>query len=210
MGKYEILANLEKALNVNKIDSGCTEFKNLIIQENQNLLDEYIRLQELNKAVVIMSSRDNLVEDISKILFQNGAKKLLYVEGLPFDIDELNDNSEKILYEKSVDEDRERLFNIDHSILEANCGVANLGIVGVASSNKSPRLTSLIVDRCIILLKKEFIVRTLLDGVHVLKGEGEILPTNMLFIAGPSRTSDIELKVVFGVHGPMATHILLY
>ena len=43
--------------------------------------------------------------------------------------------------------------------------------------------------------------------MNLLKNSGN--PSNILFIAGPSRTADIELKTVFGVHGPQQVYIIL-
>ncbi|WP_194941643.1 LUD domain-containing protein, partial [Campylobacter coli] len=62
----------------------------------------------------------------------------------------------------------------------------------------------------IVLLKKEDIVKSLSEALNLVKKENEILPTNILFIAGPSRTADIELITVFGVHGPQIAHIIIY
>ncbi len=48
--------------------------------------------------------------------------------------------------------------------------------------------------------------------MQALKNQSKngVLPTNMLLIGGPSRTADIELKTVFGVHGPQKVAIILY
>ena len=121
-----------------------------------------------------------------------------------------------IPYTQSVDSMRGELFGIDTSIVEARCGVANLGIVGLSANPQAPRLSSLITNNCIYLLKKEHIVENLYAGIECIKtyeknrSGSEILPTNIIFVAGPSRTADIELQTVFGVHGPRVVYVVLY
>ena len=67
---------------------------------------------------------------------------------------------------------------------------------------------SLLPTNCIILLKKDALVESLDKALaEVTKDE---LPTNIIFIMGPSRTADIELITVLGVHGPQNVHVVLY
>ncbi|MDD7346594.1 LUD domain-containing protein, partial [Helicobacter sp.] len=59
-------------------------------------------------------------------------------------------------------------------------------------------------------------VENLYAGIECIKtyeknrSGSEILPTNIIFVAGPSRTADIELQTVFGVHGPRVVYVVLY
>ena len=77
----------------------------------------------------------------------------------------------------------------------------------MASSAKEPRLASLITKNCIAILERKNVVKSISDGIAKMRSKN--LPSNMILIAGPSRTADIELKTVFGVHGPQVVYIVL-
>ncbi|MDO7252813.1 LutC/YkgG family protein [Helicobacter cappadocius] len=213
MSKTEILKRVQNALGKNHIPKdNIPYFKDILKYENVDLIEEYKRLQSNNRAKVLLSEKQSLGDDIQGILEEMGSKKILYSLDIPFDISTLGGGFEKIAYDKDVETMRSELFGIDTSIIKAVCGVANLGIIGIVSTPSSPRLASLITPNCLILLDKNNIVSNLFEGTEILKKQSKngVLPTNMLFIAGPSRTADIELQTVFGVHGPQNVAVILY
>lgn len=218
MSKQTILDNIKSSLQANPLHSESAHYANPMKSADVDRVQEYIALQNANKALVIESNPNTLIQDIYKALTEAKAQKILYNLDIEDEIDiqalhkNMTDSMNLIPYETSVDESREELFNIDTSIVQARCGVANLGIIGITSNARAPRLSSLITRTCIVLLKKQDIVSNLYEGVQKLKsyGDKEKLPSNMIFIAGPSRTADIELQTVFGVHGSLRTYVILY
>ncbi|MDU7693036.1 MAG: lactate utilization protein C [Helicobacter sp.] len=213
MSKQSILASIRKNLDSNAHFNSHlgAEYRDVINIDNENLLENYIALQKSNMAEVVISDPANLAKDVVSVLKKQGAKELLCALDLPFNINDLPQDEIKIIpYDKDVEEMRGSLFSIDSAIVKARCGVANLGTMGFVSSPKSPRLASLITPFCIMLLDKTKIYRNMFEALKFLKDTDGALPTNIFFIAGPSRTADIELKTVFGVHGPKATVTILY
>ncbi|AWK61136.1 lactate utilization protein C [Helicobacter cinaedi] len=217
MSRQSILSNVKASLQENKIQAQFPNYANPMKRTNDDKVQEYIAWQGANKAIVIESSQESLAQDIYKALAESQAKNVLYNPNIDINPQSLKaldtqDSMQFVAYEKSVDEQRANLFAFDTSIVQASCGVANLGVIGVASSVKAPRLSSLITRTCIALLKKQDVVENFYEGVQTLKAQGENgkLPTNMIFIAGPSRTADIELQTVFGVHGSVKSYIILY
>lgn len=66
----------------------------------------------------------------------------------------------------------------------------------------------------IALVRPEQIVLTLDDAVHYVRYQaieryGRDIQTYISMISGPSRTADIEFKMVNGVHGPGELHVVL-
>lgn len=226
MSKQAILNNVKASLRVNALQKATSHYTNPLKSTNQDKIQEYITFQSANKAQVIESSQTTLLADIQKVLFEANARKILYnldvqesvdihtlSQGVQAYADSINTESMAfIAYDTSIDKAREELFEIDTSIVCARCGVANLGVIGITSHKNAPRLSSLITRTCVVLLKKDDIVSNFFEGVQVLKAQGTngALPSNMIFIAGPSRTADIELKTVFGVHGSVKSYIILY
>ncbi|WP_441725094.1 LutC/YkgG family protein [Helicobacter pylori] len=213
MSKELILKRIKEARAKHAIQGANPAYKNIIKVEFEDLVEEYKHFQVLNKAEVIESAKENLEQAILKALENFKSKKVLHSTDL-----NLNLNFEAFKdftlqpYDKEIEAMREELFEIDTALLHGVCGISSLGMIGAVSSHASPRLLSLITLNCIILLKKESIVRNLSEGMQALKNQSKngVLPTNMLLIGGPSRTADIELKTVFGVHGPQKVAIILY
>lgn len=215
MSKADILGRVRDSLKNNThIPSPKVQYANLMNYTHKELLEEYKLNQSNNKAIVRESSLDTLESTIAEILGEVKTKEVLYNTDVSLDFKGME--AKFIPYTQSVDSMRGELFGIDTSIVEARCGVANLGIVGLSANPQAPRLSSLITNNCIYLLKKEHIVENLYAGIECIKtyeknrSGSEILPTNIIFVAGPSRTADIELQTVFGVHGPRVVYVVLY
>lgn len=207
--KENILAKLEYAYeekNFERIESIDP------LEHIQNTADALTQMKQKmsdNKYIVEEANADTLEEKINEIAKNYGYKKLLYPKDLPLNLSKIQ-ASEKICFDKEIEELRHEVFDSDFSIIEARAGVSSHGVALVLSSKKQPRMLSLAPKLCIMLLKKQNVVESLSQALNLVKNENEILPSNILFIAGPSRTADIELITVFGVHGPQKVHIIIY
>jgi L-lactate dehydrogenase complex protein LldG len=85
-------------------------------------------------------------------------------------------------------------------------GLADTGSVVLAASPDEPRANSLLPEVHVTLLAEERILAGLEELFSVLGGE---LPSALAIVTGPSRSADIEQKLVVGVHGPGEVHVVL-
>lgn len=177
------------------------------IASRGDMLEEMKQKMSDNKYIVEDGVADKLEEKINEIA--QGYERLIYPSNLGLDIEKIK-ASEKICFDREIEALRGEVFHSDFSIIRARCGVSSHGVALVLSSAQQPRMLSLAPKLCIVLLQKENVVASLAEALNLVKKENEILPSNILFIAGPSRTADIELITVFGVHGSQKVHIILY
>jgi L-lactate dehydrogenase complex protein LldG len=98
-----------------------------------------------------------------------------------------------------LDNDPHDLADVELLIIEAHFGVAENGSVWVTEDLLGQRAAPFITQNLAIILQKQSIVQTMHQayeriGLAVEYGFGT-------FIAGPSKTADIEQSLVLGAHG---------
>jgi len=102
----------------------------------------------------------------------------------------------------------EALFNCDGGITSAQWGIAETGTLVLETKSERHRLVSLIPAMHIAILAGARIFRTMPETLEAVSTAGELSRT-VTFITGPSRTSDIELTLAIGVHGPARLHVIV-
>ncbi len=98
------------------------------------------------------------------------------------------------------------LFDCDIGITSAQFGIAETGTLVIESDKEFNRLTSLIPPVHICILEASKIRHNLGEVLSELEKD---LSKSITFITGPSRTSDIELTLAIGVHGPQELFVIL-
>ena len=95
-------------------------------------------------------------------------------------------------------------------ITTADFGIAHSGTLAIATSSSRPRAVSLLPTVHIALLRESQLVDRLGDAFAAYRSKGRIAASNIHFITGPSRTSDIENDLSIGVHGPAVVSVVLW
>ena len=100
----------------------------------------------------------------------------------------------------------EYLFDCDLGITSAQWAIAETGTLVLESDKESHRLTSLVPPVHLCLLRAADIRQTLGEILELTRRD---LSRTVTFITGASRTSDIELTLAIGVHGPGELHVIV-
>jgi L-lactate dehydrogenase complex protein LldG len=104
----------------------------------------------------------------------------------------------------------ERLAEIEVGLTGTTAGLADTGSIVVASGLGRARIASLLPPVHIAILRLSRMYPTMQDW---LAAGGATLAedtANLVVITGGSRTSDIELQLTLGMHGPKELHVVLY
>ena len=96
----------------------------------------------------------------------------------------------------------------DMGITSADYALADTGSLVMLSSPQEARMISLLPPRHIAVVSRERLL-TGLDELLTVAPKPADVSSSMVLITGPSRTADIELTLVRGVHGPAAIHVVI-
>jgi L-lactate dehydrogenase complex protein LldG len=95
---------------------------------------------------------------------------------------------------------------IEIAILEAEFAVAENGAVWLTEKNMLDRALAFICENLVLIIRMESIVPTLHEAYSVI---GNSDYEYGVFIAGPSKTADIEQSLVLGAHGPKTLTVFI-
>ena len=116
-------------------------------------------------------------------------------------IDQVTTDAEIIRRAKAAE-----LFTTEVGITSAQLAIAETGTLVLRSESEFSRLTSLVPEVHICILEASQIRAGMSE---VLSEIAATLDPAVTFITGPSRTSDIELTLAIGVHGPRELFVIL-
>ncbi|KAA5547463.1 LutC/YkgG family protein [Adhaeribacter rhizoryzae] len=98
------------------------------------------------------------------------------------------------------------LANLEVAVVTGSLGVAENGAIWVSVENIPTRVLPFICEHLVLVLPQSKIVGTMHEAYAILP---KSFPDYGVFIAGPSRTADIEQSLVIGAHGPKRAHVFI-
>lgn len=150
-------------------------------------------LQGIGGKVVII----NDVKDIAPYLLQNFTDSNNYIST----IDNIDETGE-IKNWKAVSE----LDGVEVAVMKALFGVAENGSVYLTEKEMALRVLPFICQHLAVVLHKKDLVHNMHEAYKRIGNENYGFAA---FIAGPSKTADIEQSLVLGAHGPKSMTIFL-
>ncbi len=110
-------------------------------------------------------------------------------------------------WQGNPDSMRSQLFsNTDAGLSYASAVLAETGSLVLETGPQEPRTLSLVPPLSIIVARESDMVSGLTD--YMAGRAGKSMPTNLLFVSGPSKTADIQQTLAYGAHGPKSLLIL--
>ena len=192
MGRTEIL----KSIKENKPDLlPLPEIDVTNFSENINLLEAFKeKVVGVGGAVIDLASKSE-IDGSLRLKYPNAAKII-------------DCSQETSLGSISISEIKEphKLEDIDLAIIKGEFGVAENGAVWISETNFPIRVLPFITNDLVIVLDKTAICQHLHEA-YALNSKRE--RSFGLFIAGPSKTADIEQCLVVGAQGAMSLTVVL-
>jgi L-lactate dehydrogenase complex protein LldG len=97
---------------------------------------------------------------------------------------------------------------VDASVTSAQAGMADTGTLVLVPGPHEPRTLSLVPPVHVAVLMASQLYASLPAAMLALRPEDD-MPTNLVLVTGPSKTSDIQQTLAFGAHGPKELVIVL-
>lgn len=167
-----------------------------------NLKEQFIKtLTGIGGSVIEVSDLKEVADHI-KSKFTDPGRIVNIIADLNFDPAYPADRFE-ILNLKSTPHD---FSNVTVAIMKGEFGVAENGAIWLTDANMGDQALPYICEHLVLVINKNSIVPTLHEAYEKIGSSAYQLGT---FLAGPSKTADIEQSLVLGAHGSKSLMVFL-
>jgi L-lactate dehydrogenase complex protein LldG len=185
-----------------------THFTQRRAQASTSLAQKVQQFQQMLEAVhgeVFCASADAWPAELARRLAEAGVRRLLLdtasAEGAAL-VGALPSAVEALPYAQPIEAWKTELFDtIDAGFTVARSGLAATGTLIVVPDANAPRTVSLVPPLHIALIHAHTLHADLHAAVAAERWR-DGMPTNLVMISGPSKTSDIQQTTAYGAHGP--------
>jgi len=163
----------------------------------------------------VVSSEEAAVERVVDLVRAKAAQRVVLGNGAVLDALQLREPLGQLGVEVTLaaapgPDAREQLFAAELGITGVDFLVAETGSLVIFTSPGNPRSLSLLPPVHVAVARADQIVPDLFDLFDSKTWDtNPVLPSCVTLITGPSKTGDIELRLVTGVHGPGEIHVVL-
>ena len=156
-------------------------------------VERFKKSLERSGAITVEGKREGLTRLFSNTLLSNGSI-LSLVDGVQgnYSLASINNPSE--------------LEGLEVAVLPAEFGVAETGALWLRNEALIFPVLPFIVQHLVLVVSREVIVSDMHEAYRRI---GASHRNFGLFVAGPSKTADIEQSVVIGAHGPLSLTVVI-
>jgi L-lactate dehydrogenase complex protein LldG len=158
----------------------------------------------------VVANREAAVAAVLELLRQKSARRILLGTGPVIDALDLASRLREMgVVTSDAGADREAWFAADVGVTGVDYLVAETGSIALLTSPRQPRAFSLLPPVHIAVADRGQLLPDLFDLFEQPGVDPANLPACVSLITGPSKTGDIELRLVTGVHGPGEVYVVL-
>jgi len=219
---HKIIANVKEALGVatpgNAHDAAATAVPVSPSAYRAELTSTFAReLEEVGGKFVGILTPAEVSSRIVSLAREIGAKSVAIGRGLASDMDAIGEALERadirIVRTVAVADVeraamRSRVADADLGIAEADFAIASTGTLTVVSNAERPSSLTLLPPASLAIVQIDRVMPNLAEALAALGADG-VAANRLTLITGPSRTADIEKRIVLGVHGPKSLHVIV-
>jgi L-lactate dehydrogenase complex protein LldG len=174
-------------------------------------------LEEVGGKFLGVLSPPEVTNRIVSLAGELGAKTVALGQGVASDMDAIGEALERADFRlvrtvPVADTERAamraRVADADLGIAEADFAIASTGTLAVVSTANRPSALTLLPPASLVLVQIDRVMPNL-AAVLAAMGPAGVAANRLTLITGPSRTADIEKRIVLGVHGPKSLHVIV-